>query len=595
MKEKIKIIKLIIWATKIPFSYAKNLYIARFILALFKNSQFFLNAYIVSLLINSVIIEFQNPKGFNIENLYINLFIYFIVNVSYKLFFSIDDHLMSIISYREQVYRDLKLAQKVNSLGEEVLENPAISNIYLKATEGINSITRFVNNAVLDLIPKIITLIISGIALFFFNPLYILAVVIVTIPQIYFDSYFYKKYYEFDSVNAEDRRISRNALSEILTLSNFKEINLLNLYQFFEQKFLATRHKFILYYTDLEIKEGIFNSIVIIARGVLSSFVIYDLIKNTVKNISQVGNIQFGLSLVTGFMNNFDSIGGIYSGILGTSLRINDVKVFFDLEPESNVGKLEIDKFSISPGIEIKNLRFSYPNQDHEILKGINMNIQPGENIAIVGENGAGKSTLIKILSKFYTSYSGTILANGNELKDISPNSWYANLAVMFQDYNTYPSLTVTENIIVGDLNKKDDAQKYAKLATAHDFISDFKNGYDQILSEKIKGGVKPSGGQWQKIAIAKFLYRNAPVIIFDEPTSSIDAISEAQIFDNIFDSFSDKTVILISHRFSTVRRADRIFVLDKGIIAEAGTHAELLALNGIYATSFKLQADGYN
>lgn len=171
-------------------------------------------------------------------------------------------------------------------------------------------------------------------------------------------------------------------------------------------------------------------------------------------------------------------------------------------------------------------------------------------------------------------------------------------MSLFFQDYQTYPQLTVKENIIVGDPAKKvvwSEVLQAAKNADCLDFIKQYKNGFDQVLSEQYKGGVRPSTGQWQKIVLARFFYRNSPLVVFDEPTSAIDAVSEAKIFDRIYQHFKNKTVIIVSHRFSTVRHADRIIVLSKGQIVEQGSHQELMKKKGQYAKAFALQAQGYS
>ena len=254
-------------------------------------------------------------------------------------------------------------------------------------------------------------------------------------------------------------------------------------------------------------------------------------------------------------------------------------------------------KLTHGPKIEFKNVSFKYPRAEKYAIKNLNLEIKPGEKIAIVGENGAGKTTLVRILSRFYKINEGEILLDDKNINDIKIDSWYKNLGVLFQDYNTYSPLTLKENIHLGNAHEKLDEERMmtaANRANVNSFISNFKNGYDQVLSEKFKGGTRPSTGQWQKIAIARFFYRNSPVVIFDEPTASIDAVSEAEIFGQIYEFFKDKTVIIISHRFSTVRNADKIYVLDEGKIAESGNHDELMKLKGKYHNAFTIQAEGY-
>jgi ATP-binding cassette, subfamily B, bacterial len=196
-----------------------------------------------------------------------------------------------------------------------------------------------------------------------------------------------------------------------------------------------------------------------------------------------------------------------------------------------------------------------------------------------------------------YQATSGSILINNVNINDLSAESLHANMGVLFQDFNTYSYLNVRDNIMLGKPDAPIDEnaiQAAAENADAVEYINNLSQGFDNLLSERYKGGIKLSTGQWQKLAIARFFYRNAPLLIFDEPTASIDAMSEYNIFNRIYSFFKDKTVILISHRFSTVRNADRILVLNHGKIVEEGTHEELMKLGGEYTRSFTLQAEGY-
>ena len=215
----------------------------------------------------------------------------------------------------------------------------------------------------------------------------------------------------------------------------------------------------------------------------------------------------------------------------------------------------------------------------------------------MVGHNGAGKTTIVKLLARIYQTTKGEILINGVNINALAINDWYKNLGILFQDYNFYSYLTVKENIYIGKSMKSVNDKKIieaAKNADAYDFINEYKNKFDQIMSEKIEGGIRPSAGQQQKIAIARFFYRNAPLAIFDEPTAAVDAVSEYKIFNKIYRFFTNKTVIIISHRFSTVRNADRIIVIKKGKIVEEGSHNDLVKAGGVYHSAYKFQAEGY-
>jgi ATP-binding cassette, subfamily B, bacterial len=237
-----------------------------------------------------------------------------------------------------------------------------------------------------------------------------------------------------------------------------------------------------------------------------------------------------------------------------------------------------------------------YPGASNKILNKFSITINPGDKIALVGENGAGKSTIIKLLARFYDVSAGEILLDGTNIKDVNLESWYRYLGVLMQDFNKYED-PVKDNIYFGKVNEHYSLQEIitaSNLAGSHSMINKLDKGYEQMLGRMFEGGIELSGGQWQKIALARAFFRNAPVLVLDEPTASIDAKAESEIFSRVEKLSKDKTVIIISHRFSTVRNADKIYVIENGKISEEGTHEELLKLNGQYAMMFKLQAKGY-
>lgn len=246
------------------------------------------------------------------------------------------------------------------------------------------------------------------------------------------------------------------------------------------------------------------------------------------------------------------------------------------------------------PKIEFKNVSFAYPN-GQAVINNISFVIEPGENIALVGENGAGKSTIIKLLCRFYDVTEGEILINGVNIKQLKLSQWYQFLGTLFQDFVQY-HFTVRENIALGNPDKHDEGaiKEAAVKSGAYAFIKDLPKGFDTVLGREFENGVELSIGQWQKLAIARAFYEEAPVLILDEPTSAIDAEAEFEIFDNLLKTYKKKSLLLVSHRFSTVRNADKIFVVDHGEITEQGTHEELLKQNGKYARMFTTQAKGY-
>lgn len=246
--------------------------------------------------------------------------------------------------------------------------------------------------------------------------------------------------------------------------------------------------------------------------------------------------------------------------------------------------------------IEFKNVSFRYPKTERDILKNFNLTIQSGEKIALVGENGAGKTTIIKLLLRFYDVTEGEILINGVNIKEIKLEDWHKEIGALFQDFIKY-QFTFAENIYFGDLTKERQEtllKDAIRQSGADNFLDTLPKGFDQVLGKMFEDGIDLSGGQWQKLALARAFFRNAPLLVLDEPTSAIDAKAEFEIFERVQYLQKDKTVIIISHRFSTVRNADRILVLDEGKIIEEGNHEKLLSQKGLYTELFNIQAQGY-
>ena len=246
------------------------------------------------------------------------------------------------------------------------------------------------------------------------------------------------------------------------------------------------------------------------------------------------------------------------------------------------------------PKIEFRNVSFNYPN-GQTVLENISFVVEPGESVAMVGHNGAGKTTIVKLLCRFYDVTDGEILINGINIKELDLSSWYKFLGTLFQEFVQY-HFTIRENITFGAPDRKDEKAmiEAAIKSGAAEFIEILPKKYDQILGKEFEEGEELSGGQWQKLAIARAFYEEPPVLILDEPTSAIDAEAEYEIFNNLEKQYKNKTLILISHRFSTVRNANKIIVIDRGKIIETGSHDELMNLNGLYEKLFSIQAKGY-
>lgn len=289
----------------------------------------------------------------------------------------------------------------------------------------------------------------------------------------------------------------------------------------------------------------------------------------------------------------FYLIARIYEGTLSVSTFFE----FLELRPNITVvSSPEPFPVSIEKGIEFRNVSFKYPDREDSVLREINLTIGAGETIALVGENGAGKTTLVKLLCRLYDPTTGSILIDGVDIKSFDPTELASNIGVIFQDYVKYCG-SVGENIGLGNVDNHTDMTRIiesAKKSGAHEFIDKLPHKYDTILGKLFDDGTELSEGQWQKIALARAFMRDAQILILDEPTAALDAKTEYEVFRRFDKLVHGKTTLLISHRFSTVRMADRILVIENGRIVEDGSHDELMDLNGKYATMFNMQAEGY-
>jgi len=301
------------------------------------------------------------------------------------------------------------------------------------------------------------------------------------------------------------------------------------------------------------------------------------------------------IARVNGALN---AMVGSYTGMQESLLYANDFFNFQQLQPqidshEDDGVKLPPDSI---PEISFKNVWFRYPGQEQWVFKDLSFTIKPGEHIAMVGENGAGKTTIVKLLLRFYEVDRGSIEINGLPLDTLALSSWYKQLGTLFQDFNSYP-LDVQHNITISDHNRLDQAKLKRALrdSDVDSIVASLPFGLETVLDSSFKKGTEPSGGQWQRVALARAFYRDANILVLDEPTAAIDAKAEYDIFNNIFKHQAQKSTIIISHRFSTVRRADRIIVLEKGKIVEEGSHTELMKhTSGLYKEMFEKQAEGY-
>ena len=310
-----------------------------------------------------------------------------------------------------------------------------------------------------------------------------------------------------------------------------------------------------------------------------------------------LGDLTALTGAIAGASTSIQSVFTGFSSIANQALFLTDLLQFFAVKPTvfSKPNALPAPRV-IQQGFEFRNVSFAYPNSSRRVLDNVSFRLEPSSRIALVGENGQGKTTIVKLLTRLYDPTEGQILLDGIDLREYDMESLWKNIAVIFQDFTRY-EMTVSENIAVGQIEDAENPfriRSAANKSNAEKFIRRLPNGFDQVLGCKFDGGVDVSGGEWQKLALARAYLRDAQLLILDEPTAALDARSEHEVFERFAELTKGKMALLISHRLSTVRMADRILVLENGHIAEQGHHNELVASSGRYAQMFELQAANY-
>jgi len=323
------------------------------------------------------------------------------------------------------------------------------------------------------------------------------------------------------------------------------------------------------------------------------AYVIY----RTVTGHLSVGDMTFLAGAIAGTSTNIQAIFSTFSGLADQALFLGDLIRFFSIGPQirTRPDALRAPR-PIVQGFEFRNVSFTYPGRTQPVFTDLNFRIEPGERVALIGENGQGKTTIVKLLVRLYEPTGGTILLDGIPLQEYDLEDLWKEIGVIFQDFVHY-EMTAAENIAAGrieDLENVPNLMIAAKKSRAHELIASLPEGYAQILGRRFERGLDLSGGEWQKIALARAYLRDAQLLILDEPTASLDARAEHEVFSRFAELTAGKMALLISHRFSTVRMADKILVLANGTIVEEGSHSELMNQRGRYSEMFELQAANY-
>ncbi|MCW3462606.1 ABC transporter ATP-binding protein [Chitinophaga nivalis] len=449
----------------------------------------------------------------------------------------------------------------------------------------------------LSQVQDLITMGFLAAGLLLFNPWLILLLLLAVIPAFLNESRFNDLYYKLAWGQTSDRR----ELDYIRYLGasdeTAKEVKLFDLSHFLISRFKVIADKF---YTDkkqLEVRHAMWGSVFAMlgSAGYYAAYII--IILETVHGKLSIGDLAFLAGSFRQLRATFQGILIRFSSVTQGAMYLRDLFDFFEIKPRMKA-TLHPRPFPrpMREGFVFENVGFKYLNSDKWAIRHLSFTLHAGEKLALVGENGAGKTTLVKLLTRLYDPVEGRILLDGVDLREYDIQEVRTQVGVIFQDYQRY-QMTVSQNIAVGNIRENNNLpliENAARQSLAAPLIEKMTDGYEQMLGRRFNQGIELSGGEWQKIALARAYMKEAQLLILDEPTSALDARAEYNVFLRFADLTKDKTAVLISHRFSTVRMANRILVLERGQLAEIGSHEELLAQKGRYAELFELQAAGY-
>jgi len=491
-------------------------------------------------------------------------------------------------------YTSVKIMEHAATLDLEQFEDSTFYDKLERARQQTIGRTILLSQ-VLSQVQDLITMGFLAAGLIVFNPWLIVLLFIAVLPAFIGESYFNDRNYSLSRRQTPERRELDYIRYTGASDETAKEVKLFSLSSFLIERFRQLAQKFYKDNKQLAIKRSVWGTVfsLIGTVGYYGAYVF--IIYKTMQGKISIGDLTFLAGSFRQLRSLLDGILSRFTAVSQGAIYLRDFFDFFDIVPSVKSGTRPFPK-PVKEGFAFENVGFRYANSDAWANRHLNFTLYTGEKLALVGENGAGKTTLIKLLARLYDPVEGRILLDGYDLREYDLKELRMNIGVIFQDYIRY-QMTVAQNVAVGNVDEKDNRDliiKSAKKSLADALVQRLPEKYDQALGKRFNQGIELSGGEWQKIALARAYMKDAQLLILDEPTAALDARAEYEVFQRFSELTQGKMAVLISHRFSTVRMADRILVLDKGELLESGSHEELLAKDGRYAELFNLQAMGY-
>lgn len=513
----------------------------------------------------------------------------------------------ALLDIAQQQFQTLLQTRLVNAIGLLLMKKAIALEIeHFENHEFQNTLQRANNESgyrpynifwmLISIGSQILKVISVVLVLFSWNPVLGLLILLAPIPSLVTRIFFGQQRYKIERERTQQERLLWYVRRLPMDAHSAKELHLFRLGEHFVKQFRRLSDQFYQADSNLIKRETQVQVPFTILTNIASAGAQLFAIGLTIAT-QQIGWLAGYMQAIVVVQTSVEALSWSISQLYENHLYLGNLFDFLDFAPRPFSQGKHLVPERLQEGIEFRGVSFKYPGTEEWVLRDINLFLKTGECIALVGQNGAGKTTLVKLLTRLYEPTEGQILLDGIPLESYDLQDIHRHMSVIFQDFMQYP-LTVRENVGFGyieDLENEERIRHAVRLSGADQLIeTEFPQQYDTVLGRMFEQGKELSVDQWQKIALARAFMRSAPVVVLDEPTSSIDAEAEADIFGRLQEIAAGATTLLIAHRFSTVRMADRILVIKHGQIIEDGTHQHLLALDGTYAHLFKLQAAGY-
>ncbi len=557
----------------------------------------FLNALIYAEIINQIVKHISSVSS-NYNQIYILVAVRFITLIVQNIANTVQNKYSRLAWGLLPRFMSEKVLESVSKLDLEYFEDSKFNDKLERVRDSFSWRPINMFNSIIFSLQNIIEILIAALSLMYLNWLFAVLILISAIPTLLYQMRTANIAWAIWEHDTPERKRYYYLSQLIQSADSVKELKLFKLTKKFlsdikkaQESFIKKNEKAL----NKSLKYGLFATIFSTLAYIIIELSI--IIRTLHKSLSLGGLTYFTQALVNyqgGINSLFSNLTVVYdfSQYIAEIFEVIETKPKI-VSPKNPIMLLDNQK---APEIEFKNVSFCYPGTKKKVFDNLSIKIESGKKIAFVGENGAGKTTLVKLLSRFYDIDDGAILIDGIDLRKLDLEQWHSKIGVLFQDFLKY-EYTLEENIHFGKIEKTkilNDIIDAAKKSGADKVANKFEDKYSQQLGKIFDNGTDLSIGQWQKVALARGFYRDSDLLILDEPTAAIDAKAESEIFEKVKKISLDRTVLIISHRFSTVRNADKIYVLDNGKIKEQGSHHELMKNKGIYAELFNLQAEAY-